>query len=253
MSEIPDYIERRIRQPIPSGLCVVPGSTPVVAFGNARTAKVATIGLNPSSNEFQDRSGQDLVGCFRRLATHRSLGVYDLATASPAIIAKVLNDCNTYFQRNPYRWWFGQLESILQACGASYCDGSACHLDLVQWATKPTWNSLDTKAKRRLLDADARFVKEQLSNENIELLLVNGSGVACPLQEMFETEFKELCLDELGPIPGFGKNRTRLFTGSVLSEVRVVAWNVNLQSPYGVTPDLKAALAELVAQLTQES
>ena len=106
--------------------------------------------------------------------------------------------------------------------------------------------------RRCLLDDDCPVLREQLSNENIELLLVNGSGVACPFQEIFETEFKELCLDELGLIPGFGKNRTRLFTGS-LSEVRVVAWNVNLQSPYGVTPELKAALAERVAQLTQES
>ena len=252
MTQVPDYIERRIRQPIPPGLCVVPGSTPVVAFGNARTAKVATIGLNPSSNEFQDRSGQDLVGCFRRLATHRSLGVCDLTIAPSATIAQVLKESNAYFQRNPYEW-FNQLEPILKACGASYCDGSACHLDLVQWATKPTWNSLDTNAKRRLLDADAQFLREQLSNENFELLLVNGSGVACPLQKMFDTEFKELCLDELGPIPGFGKNRTRLFTGSVLSKVRIVAWNVNLQSPYGVTPELKAALAERVAQLAKES
>ena len=252
MIEIPDYIERRIRRPIPPGLCVVPGSTPVVAFGNARTAKVATLGLNPSSREFQDSSGQDLVGCFRRLATHRSLGVCDLAIAPPATIAQVLEDCNEYFQRNPYEW-FNQLEPILNACGVSYCDGSVCHLDLVQWATKPTWGGLCPSVRRCLLDDDAQFLREQLSNENIELLLVNGSGVACPLQEMFETEFKELCLDELGLIPGFGKNRTRLFTGSVLSEVRVVAWNVNLQSPYGVTPELKAALAERVAQLTQES
>ena len=251
MTQIPDYIERRIRQPIPTGLCVVPGSTPVVAFGDARTAKVATLGLNPSSLEFQDRSGNDLVGCFRRLATHSSLGVEDLANAPPATIAQVLKESNAYFQRNPYEW-FNQLEPILKACGASYCDGSACHLDLVQWATKPTWNSLDTKAKRRLLNADAQFLKEQLSNENFELLLVNGTGVINQLKKVFQRGFRERCLDELGPIPRFGSYPTRLFTGCVLGRVRVIAWNVNLQSSRGVSGRLRAALAEHVAQIAKE-
>ena len=116
MTNIPDYINKRIRKPIPSGLCVVPGSTPIVAFGDARTAKVATLGLNPSSLEFQDRSGNDLVGCFRRLATHSSLGVEDLANAPPATIAQVLKECNSYFECNPYEW-FNDLELILNACG----------------------------------------------------------------------------------------------------------------------------------------
>ena len=243
MSEIPDYIERRIRQPIPSGLCVVPGSTPVVAFGNARTAKVATIGLNPSSNEFQDRSGQDLVGCFRRLATHRSLGVYDLATASPAIIAKVLNDCNTYFQRNPYRWWFGQLESILQACGASYCDGSACHLDLVQWATKPTWTEVPSTAQSCLLDSDLPFLKEQFRNENIELLLVNGRRATKEFESAFCTKLRELC-----PVEACGKT-TQLYDGFILDRVRVIAWSAFVQR--GVSSKLKSALAERVALLAE--
>ena len=48
---IPDYIEQRIRRPIPSDTYVVPGSTPVVAFGNALTATVATLGINPSRAE----------------------------------------------------------------------------------------------------------------------------------------------------------------------------------------------------------
>ena len=36
-------------------------STPVVAFGNARVARVATLGLNPSCIEFLNRAGQELV------------------------------------------------------------------------------------------------------------------------------------------------------------------------------------------------
>ena len=37
--------------------------------------------------------------------------------------------------RNPYSW-FNPLEALLNAAaGASYYKRSACHLDLVQWAT----------------------------------------------------------------------------------------------------------------------
>ena len=100
MTQIPDYIERRIRQPIPTGLCIVPESTPVVAFGDVQTAKVATLGLNPSYLEFQHGSGLELIGCFRRLATRKSLAVGSLWDAPQIVISQVLSDCNSYFERN---------------------------------------------------------------------------------------------------------------------------------------------------------
>jgi hypothetical protein len=49
--------------------------------------------------------------------------------------------CNSYFHGNPYSW-FARLEEVLQAIGASYYEDTACHLDLTQWATDPTWNGL---------------------------------------------------------------------------------------------------------------
>ena len=81
MSAIPDYIQQRIRRPIPANSYVVPGSTPVVAFGNARTATVATLGLNPSWREFLDRFGNELGENDRRLATHGVLGISDAECA----------------------------------------------------------------------------------------------------------------------------------------------------------------------------
>ena len=245
MTQVPDYIERRIRQPIPPGLCVVPGSTPVVAFGDARTAKVATLGLNPSSLEFQDRSGNDLVGCFRRLATHNSLGVENLVNSPLSTIAQVLKECNSYFERNPYEW-FNELELILNACGVSYCNGSACHLDLVQWATKPSWGDLEGTVKRSLLSADVRFLKEQLSNENIKLLLVNGKDSTARFKRYFDTELKELC-----PVEVNGKPAS-LFAGVTLRRIRVIAWSTFLQH-WSVHDELKFAIRSRVAQLAQEA
>jgi hypothetical protein len=66
---MPDYIVERIRRPPPEGCEVVPGSTPVIAFGDVRTARVATLGLNPSKSEFLNKHGQELTGAHRRLAT----------------------------------------------------------------------------------------------------------------------------------------------------------------------------------------
>jgi hypothetical protein len=249
VTQIPEYIECRIRRPIPPDSHVVAGSTPVVSFGDAHSATVATLGLNPSRVEFLDRNGNELVGSLRRLATHASLGTSDFANAPASVIAQVLNDCNSYFDRdrNPYRQWFDQLELVLSACRASYYSGSACHLDLVQWATDPTWGNLRPASLRnRLLDADAPFLIEQLSNENIQLLLVNGMGVVRQLQPTVNAS-----LDEVEPIVGFGNHDTRLFTGTILDRVRVIAWSTNLQSSFGVTSELRTEIAERVGELAQ--
>ena len=134
---VPAYIEARIRQAIPQTHYVVPDSTPVVAFGDVRNATVATLGLNPSRNEFQDRHGNLLSGAQQRLETYPSLGVASLANATEDTIARVFERCNSYFAYQPYWAWFGKIEPILNAINTSYKDGTACHLDLVQWATNP--------------------------------------------------------------------------------------------------------------------
>ena len=247
MATVPRNIDLRVRRPVPADSCIVPGSTPVLAFGNALCATVATLGLNPSRVEFLDRDGRELVGRDRRLATHRSLGITDLSTAPQSAIAQVLDDCNEYFRRNPYWKWFGQLEQILNACGASYCDGSACHLDLVQWATDPVWSKLRPREiRQRLLDSDAEFFKEQLANENIELLLVNGRGVTKALERQFT-----VALTEVDRIDGLGRQPTDLSVGEIFGRVRIIAWNINLQSSFGVRNELRSELANRVAYISR--
>ena len=156
--DVPEYIETRIRQLPPEGLPVVPGSTPVVAFGEVRKAMVATLGWNPSKVEFLDRNGKELAGAERRLETLSSLGESNLSSASPDAIRRVFEGCNDYFHRCPYRKWFDVLEKILRPLGASYYTGTACHLDLVQWATDPTWGKLRGDLKKNLVEADLSFL-----------------------------------------------------------------------------------------------
>ena len=246
---IPTYIETRIREPLPADSYVVPGSTPVISFGDARAATVATLGLNPSRIEFLDRKGQELIGPARRLATHRSFGTSDLSSAPLDVIAEVLKDCNCYFDRKPYRQWFDQLEPILNRCGASFYKGTACHLDFVQWATDPTWRNVrPSTLRKRLLAADLPFLIEQLRNENIRLLLVNGMGVLRLLRRIVVSD-----LEEVKSIVGLGLQDTRLFLGTIFDRIRVVAWSTNLQSSFGVTGELRDELADEVEKFAGAS
>lgn len=239
---VPKYVAERIRRDAPGDCSVVPGTTPVVAFGPAHTARVATLGLNPSRIEFEVR-GVELDGQRRRFETLRSLGIERLADAGDDAVAAVYARCNSYFSGNPYRRWFDRLEEVLAGAGASYYDGTACHLDLSQWATDPTWGKLGPGARSRLVAQDADFLRQQLSSESIGLLLLNGRGVLNVYRDILGGTFSSG--EHITPDTGAS---TWIHTGSVLG-VPVVGWSVNLQSSFGVTKDLRRQLRERVAEL----
>jgi hypothetical protein len=229
-----EYIDARIRQRKPDGLPVVPGSTPVISFGDIRTAEVATLGLNPSRLEFLDRNGSELAGAERRLETLSSLGERDLSSASPDAIRRVFEGCNNYFHRCPYRKWFDVLENILSLLEASYYTGASCHLDLVQWATNPTWGRLRNAVKKTLIEADLSFLRKQLSQGHIRVLLLNGSGVVNAYTRSFGCELAEKVIP--------GKVGWKLFIGCNAQGVRVIGWNKNLQGSQGVSNEDRKVL-----------
>jgi hypothetical protein len=233
MSDIPNYIEARIRQKFPPGAPVIPGSTPVVAFGDVRKAAVATLGWNPSKREFLDSRGKELVGRDRRLETLSSLGETDLSVASIRTIARVFDGCNHYFQGQPYHW-FDSLEKVLRPLGASYYDGSACHLDLIQSATDPIWGKVPRPYQDRLLDADLPFLRQQLAQEHVSLLLLNGAGIMQAYKERLRRPLKEAIALRSG--------RLRIFAGESDRSLTVVGWNINLQSSFGVSAEEIAAI-----------
>jgi hypothetical protein len=181
---VPQVVAVRVRRPVPAGLSVLPGSLPVVSFGDPNTATVATLSLNPSWLEFQSASGAWLLGGRRRLASLVSLGADDPRDLDDAQVAQVVADSNAYFRGNWYRGWFHWLESLLQESEAgSYLDGSACHLDLVQGATKPAHGELPASVWRRLVERDRDFLRWQLGNSNVDVVLLNGASVVRWAQE----------------------------------------------------------------------
>src|SRR5437899_2490960 len=83
---IPEYAVVMVCRLPPAGAPIVPGSTPVVAFGDPARATVATLGINPSKNEFME-DGRLLTGTERRLATLDSLGAERLDLLTDAQVA----------------------------------------------------------------------------------------------------------------------------------------------------------------------
>jgi hypothetical protein len=178
-------IAARIRRAALTEAGVVPDSLPVVSFGDPGIANVATVSLNPSWLEFQSSSGDWLLGEKRRLASLKSLRVQDPRDLDDQQVGQVVAECHAYFNGpNWYRRWFGWLERLLKESGAgSYIDGSACHLDLVQWATKPAQGKLLPADWRRLVREDREFLRWQLDNSNVRVVLVNGASVVAGLYQ----------------------------------------------------------------------
>jgi hypothetical protein len=207
---------------------------------------VATLGLNPSRQEFYDPKGKWLTGAARRLATSDSLGVSDLRQATDDQVDEVVADCYGYFHRNPYMHWFKDLESMAQdACGTSYFDGSACHLDLVQWATDPVWGQLKPAAVRdRLIEADREFLRRQVAQEHIRLVVINGSAVLKQVMAM------GVALEQVASVTLHSK-KAQLHVGET-DDTLFVGWSSNLQSSFGMSSAFKSAIREKVRELVSD-
>ena len=158
---IPGYIRDRLLRPIPPDCCVQPDAYPVIANGDPGLARVATVGLNPGG----------------------------AMPYNDAAVEEAWEGQKGYFQGKVYGMYFTPLQKVLNECGASYYDGSACNLDLVCWATKPHWREVPDAAQRELLDADHEFFTTLLTeNPNIALLLGNGRTVGKRMMEKFGVE-----------------------------------------------------------------
>jgi hypothetical protein len=248
MAALSPVVAARIRRPIPSGLSVLPGSLPVASFGDPDVSLVATLGLNPSWLEFQSQSGVWLRGHKRRLASLVSLGADDPRELDDDQVAQVVAESNAYFRGpNWYRGWFRWLESLLQGSGAgSYLDGSACHLDLVQWATKPAQGDLPAAVWDRLVEQDRDFLRWQLPNSNVAVLLLNGASVVRWVKQAGLVRAFEEDLLVYPVTKGIGTIRVfRAFAEGVL----FLGWNKPLAGP--IADDGRRHLSRWVAQALQ--
>lgn len=243
----PVFLLQRARRPIPPNSGVVPGSTPVVSFGNP-LAEVATLAINPSSREFLDNKGALLVEPKRRLATRTSVGAEPTGELTPTQAAEVVDDCAAYFQRNPYQW-FKRLNPVLVAgLGKSYWTGGVCHLDLIQWATDPLWSYLPKPRQQALLWEDEPFLLEQLSQPHLKLVLVNGLTALNGVESAGLLAWEKVEKVTEAGVPTFS------FYRAEAAGCLFLAWSVNVPNQHGGTaavPALGRRVAEFGAPALQ--
>jgi hypothetical protein len=232
-----DYLSPMVRRRPPVEGLVVEGSTPVVAFGNPALATVATLGINPAASEFL-RDHELRTGAERRLATLESLGAESLETLTDEQVAEVVADCATYFHRRPYKRWFDPLDRLLRdAVGASYYDGSACHLDLIQWATDPIWSRITNPiSQQALLDDGVPHLRAQLQQEHIRLVVLNGRAV---IDQVRATGLAELEVVDQTLLEG---RRYELVAGTT-DAIQWLGWSANLQAVRGNSEAVRETLA----------
>jgi hypothetical protein len=244
--ELDERVIQRAMAPYPGVKEIVDFSTPVVAFGNPNKSRVATLGINPSSSEFQIGNGNKtpLGGAIpKRLVDTEVLGINNPTRLTREQAIKVIEGCYQYFygqSPNPYEWFLKLEEFILKPAGFTYYgqDATACHLDLVQWATDPVWDSIASKStKELLLKQDKEFLRYQLTSYNFEYVFLNGSTAV--------NQFKELGIATLEQVHTVTANsnggRHTVVKGESGGTV-FFGWGINTGAKYAS----KAGLKELV-------
>lgn len=188
-------IKEYLRLPIPREMRnqIVQRSIPVPFFGNIERARVATISINPSFNEFVDGEEKLLIRPQKRFVDRAVLGVSDLdmlnEDQSELLYCSLLN----YFQHNPfYDKWFKKLDNYVgDLLGTSYNTGTMVHLDVYPWATKKAWGKLQklegTLCERSLYSyKNSGLLREILLDKHFDYIYIDGATAKKQLQEVLD-------------------------------------------------------------------
>ena len=129
---------------------------------------------------------------------------------------------------------------------------SACHLDLVPYATTAKWGLLPTEDRRELVRANADTLGLLLRESSVEALILNGRSVVSHFEASSGVSLGAVPMPEWGlfrrngkPVVGIAYLGEVDRVGSVqlMSSIRVVGYNHNLQSSFGVTSKVIEAIA----------
>ena len=247
-----------------SGTSVIPWSCPVPAFGDISESKVATLGLNPSNREFVDGLGKELDGPFRRFHTLKSLGLSHWSEANVRHLRLIMDSCCAYFQKNPYDGWFRKLDEIISGTNASYYDSfaSACHLDLIPYATACKWTELSQHERSSLLTAAGDTLGLLLRDSPVRILVLNGKSVVDQFQEIAGVQLEKQAMHDWSlprkshsDVSGFAfKGTVRDLSGVRLErDVLVLGFNHNVQSSFGVTTQVTTAIKCWIGRTAAEA
>lgn len=213
----------------PKGIGVIPQTTPVISFGDFTKARVATLGINPSSREFLS-GGKLIQGSKKRLVDFEVLGSEAQFPMTSDQASQVWDGCTEYFNTNNTYWsWFKPLAELLQAtAGLSYHDGSACHLDLSPWATDPVWGKLSKEQKQVLINDGLELLNWQTQQNQLDAIIFNGRQVYEVIKEFTKIEIKEI--EPFRYEAGGRELTSELVVGVGPLGQKVLGWTLNLQN-----------------------
>ena len=232
-------LEKIASMQAPSDCGVIPKTTPVVSFGDFTKAKIATLGINPSSSEFLS-AGRLISSESKRLADEEF---------GPAMPIDIWFQCKHYFLTNPYWSWFNHLEELLLQLGASY-KTTACHLDLSPWATDPIFGKLTLDQQDKLLTHDREFLNWQIVESPIQTVLFNGATVYKTIASAQNYHLQKV--GEISYTSG-GKTRTsELINGDGPRGESIFGWTVNLQALQVTVEERVDVMSKLVNWLKNE-
>lgn len=188
-SQILNYL----KQPIPQNVNeIVKRSIPVPFFGDIENARVATISLNPSFEEFESDNCL-LPKNKKRFVDRDLLGVPDSKTLNGVQATKVYDSLINYFHKNPYTGWFNWLENkVGKKLGVSYYNGTMVHLDIYPWATQKQWKDLDKSELETSLKEykKSKLLSNILTEKNFDYIYINGASVKNEIKEFLEIKIK---------------------------------------------------------------
>lgn len=217
-------IKKRIYK-VPISSFVANKSTPVISFGNFERAKIGTLGINPSSREFFSKNSL-LIPSMKRLVDLESLGIQSYDQLDEAMAQEILNGCYNYFNLRPLEW-FCEFEDLLNTANFSYRNGTASHIDLVQWSTFPKWSAIPVAEQKKLLESDRGFFNWQFENNDMEMVILGGRQVLEQVKVI-----SGISLNSVGHFfykSGSRNTSVELLTMNNFKGKKLVGWSVNLQ------------------------
>ncbi|MCR1795789.1 hypothetical protein K0V43_19670 [Leptospira sp. id769339] len=239
----------------------IPWGSPIPVFGNIKDSQIATLGINPSDKEFLDNFGRELDGNYRRFHTLRSLNIDKWSKVKDDHLRLMNDSCNNYFFRNPYGVWFNHLEKILSKTGHSFYskNNSACHLDLVPYATSTKWANTNKNFKTKALNTFGESFAFSIRSSPIRILILNGKTVVDTLNYLLrnEIEINEMKNWKLPRKNGVGvagfsyrAKINKIADIKLKRDLIILGFNHNLQSSFGVTNYVKKNISDWIFKET---
>jgi len=153
------------------GIPILGSSIPVLFFGHATTAKVATVGINPSSREFVTGKGDPL-------SLPRFFIPSTPCNGNPLQEIEAISTVQSmfaYFDTHPYKWFDGPT-AFLDSMGTSFINGTAVHTDIASpYATCEPWGQLSHDQQETLEEHGFDLWKRTISKiPNLQAIVGMG-------------------------------------------------------------------------------